>query len=450
MAPHLRRAAVVAVVAWLLAPAYAPCAPILDGSHIHEHTLANGLHIIVKEERGWGVVAVSACIRCGSLYDSADAPGLGHFVEHMLFRNADNGGEPSAIVAAVEGRGGQLNAETNRDSTMVQMVLSPQALPDLWPVLARTLFEAKFADDTVNVERKVIAEEIAEREGEAYGALTEAVWAAAYPHHPYGRVVGGTGEAVEKISAEQLRAYDAQFYVPNNVALVLVGDVAASDVFSQVQQAFGGYAQKPVTWSPPEAEPALDGPKTEVQTQDVNLTLVGMGFRAPGIARKRDVCAMDLIYTVLSDGRKARLTTEVEAKGLVNAYDFQFLTQRENGLVLLTAATTPDKELEARSALTEQLARLATEGVTDEELTRSKRVLRNSYAFSNEAYSDQVGSLGFYEMIDTFRFAIDYVDAVNQVTAEDIKRVAAEYLSSDKQILVIFRPPAPRGTGHEV
>jgi predicted Zn-dependent peptidase len=205
-----------------------------------------------------------------------------------------------------------------------------------------------------------------------------------------------------------------------------------------------------VTWTPPEPEPALDGPKTDAQTKDMNLTLLGYGFRAPGIARKRDVCAMDLIYTVLSDGRKARLTTEVEEKGLVNAFDFQFLTQRENGLVLLTAATTPDKELEARTALTEQLERLATDGVTDDELVRARRVLRNSYAFSNEAYSDQIGSLGFYEMIDTYRFAIDYIDAVNQVTADDVKRVASEYLSSDKAILVIFRPPAPRGSGHEV
>lgn len=450
MTPHLRRATVAVAVAWLLAPLYAPCAPILDGSHIREHTLANGLHIIVKEERGWGVVALSACIRCGSLYDPTDAPGLAHFVEHLLFRDADKGGEPSALVAAVEDQGGQLNAETNRDSTMVQMVLSPQALPDAWPVLARTLFEAKFGEDAVNVERKIIAEEIAEREGEAYQALTQAMWAAAYPNHPYGRVIGGTRESVERITAEQLRAYHAQFYVPNNVALVLVGDVAASDVFSQVQQTFGRYPQKPVTWTPPAPEPPLDGPKTDAQTRDVNLTLIGMGFRAPGIARKRDVCAMDLIYTVLSDGRQARLTTEVEARGLVSAYDLQFLTQREPGLVLLTAATTPDKELAARSALRDQLERLATESLTDEDLARCKRVLRNSYAFSNEAYSDQVGSLGFYEMIDTYRFAIDYVDAVNEVTAEDIKRVAAEYLSSEKAITVIFRPPAPRGTGHEV
>jgi zinc protease len=442
------------VLLWLillgLTPAYVWSAPILDVSHIHEHALANGLHVIVKEERGWGVVAVGAFIRCGSLHDPPDAPGMAHFVEHMLFRGEESGGEPSELVAAVEGRGGQLNAETNRDSTVVQIVTSPQTLPDLWPVLARTLLETKFTDEGVAQEKKVVSQEIAEREGEAVQALTAAVWAEAYPNHPYGHIIGGTRASVEALDAAKLRDYHARFYVPNNIAIILVGDVNADEVFAQIQQAFGGYAQKPVDWSPPGPQAPLDGPKTDVQTKGLSATLIGLGFRGPGIENKRDVCTMDLIYTILSEGRKARLVTEVEEKGLVNAFDLQYITQRDNGLVLLTTATPPEKEREARTAIAEQIHRLASEGVTDAELAQGKRVLRNSYAFSNEAYSDQIGSLGFYEMIDTYRFACDYMDAVNQVTAADIKRVAAQYLSDDKAVLVIFRPPAPGKPGGEV
>jgi zinc protease len=332
----------------------------------------------------------------------------------------------------------------------VQIVTSPRTLPDLWPVLARTLLEAKIADEGVAEEKKVIAQEVAERAGQALEALTAAVWAAAYPNHPYGRSIGGTPESLESVSAAKLREYQARFFTPSNMALILVGDVNADDVFAQVQQAFGRFPSTPPDWSAPQAEAPFDGPKTDVQTQEVNTTLVGLGFRGPGIQRKRDVCTMDLIYTLLSDGRGARFVTDLEEKGLVNAFDFQYITQRDEGLVLITAATQPDKELEARSAITEQLRRLADEGVTDDELARSKRVLRNSYAFSNEAYSDQVGSLGFYEMIDTYRFAIDYIDAVNQVMPDDIKRVAAEYLAGDKAVLVIFRPPAPHKPGTEV
>jgi len=441
---------VAAVVVCCLAPAYAWCAPVLDASHVRDHTLANGLHIVVKEERGWGVVSVGVFIRCGLLYDPPTSPGLAHFVEHMLFRTGEQDGEPSEIIAAVEGRGGQINAETNRDSTVVQIVSSPQSLPDLWPVLARTLLEAKFEDAAIAEERKIITQEIAERENQAFAGLTQAVWEAAYPKHPYGRSIGGTQASVAAIDAAKLREHTARFYVPNNMALILVGDVSATEVFAQVQKAFGGYARKPVDWSRPEVEAPSDGPQTDVQTKDVSMTLIGLGFRAPSIANKRDVCAMDLLYTILSEGRKARLVTEVENKGLVTAFDLQFITQKEEGLVLLTAGTEPAKEREARTAIAEQIRRLATEGVSEEELAHNKRLLRNSYAFSNEAYSDQIGSLGFYEMIDTYRFAIDYLDAVDQVTTDDVKRVAAQYLADDKSVLVIFRPPAPHKPGGEV
>jgi zinc protease len=140
----------------------------------------------------------------------------------------------------------------------------------------------------------------------------------------------------------------------------------------------------------------------------------------------------------------------LQTPGLANAFDLQYITQKDPGLVMLSAAVPPDKELDARTAVQKELERLATEGISAEALTRVKRILRNSYAFTNEAYSDQTGSLAFYEMIDTYRFAVDYIDAVNQVTPEDVKRVAAEYLDPEKQVLIIFRPPAPRKPGGEV
>ena len=100
---RVRPATLVLLLGLLQWPVPGHVAPILDPSQIHEHTLANGLHIIVKEERGWGVVAVGAFIRCGSLHDPPGLPGMAHFIEHMLFRGRGADGQPSELVAAVEG-----------------------------------------------------------------------------------------------------------------------------------------------------------------------------------------------------------------------------------------------------------------------------------------------------------------------------------------------------------
>ena len=440
----------MALVGLILPMAAAQPAPILDASHIREHTLANGLHTIVKEEHGWGVVAVGAYVRSGSLYDPPDLPGMAHFVEHMLFRTGEGDGEPSGIVAAVEGSGGQIDASTSRDWTLLRIVTSPQSLTQVWPVLAHTLLEAELDPEAVEKERDIITQELAEHQGRAFEVLAETAWAVAYPNHPYGQSVGGSKEAVEKITAEALKEYHGRFYVPNNIALILVGDVDASQVFSEVQEAFGHYPQRAVEWEAPSPEPPLSSSRVKVDTRDVRATLLAFGFHGPGIRKKRDVCAMDLIYTLLGEGRLARMATAVQAQELVTAFQLDFITHRDDGLVLLTAIAPPDKELEARAAVMAEFKRLADEGVTEEELARAKRQLRNSYAFTNEAYSDQVGSMGFYEMIDSYRFAIDYIDAVNAVTTEDVKTVAARYLGPEKLVLVILRPPSPPKPGGEV
>ena len=423
---------------------------ILDPSRIHEHTLANGLRIIVKEEHGWDVVAMGAYIRAGSLYDPPETPGIAHFLEHMLFRTGEGETGKAEIGQVVEGHGGQINAQTTRDFTAVNITTAPEALRQTMPALARTLLEAKFDPQRVRQERKTIAQEIAERHGRAFEVLTEAVWAAAYPGHPYGKSVGGTVDALARIDADALKAYYGRFYVPGNIALLVVGDVDATAFFSLAQEAFGSYPQRAVDWEPPAPEPAIGSPKTNVQTGSVTATLLGFGFRGPGITRKRDVCAMDLLYTLLGDGRRARLATEVEAKGLVTAFNLDFVTHLSDGLVVLSVTVAPDKELDARTAIMAQFERLGTEGVTEDELAAAKRQLRNSYAFTNEAYSDQVGSMGFYEMIDSYRFAVDYIGAVNAVTPDDIKSVAARYLDPQKAVLVVFRPPSATKPGGEV
>ncbi len=445
-----RRVITITVALALLFPLAASAAPILDAGHVREHTLANGMHIVVKEEHGWGVVAVGLYVRAGLLYDPVDKPGVAHFIEHMLFRTGEEAGEPSPIVATVEGSGGQISAATNRDFTLVQVVTSPGSLSKTWPILADTLMDAKFSPEDVIRERRIISQEIAEREGMAAEMIGQAVWEQAYPNHPYGNSVGGTTESLDTIDQNVLTAYHSNFYVPNNMSVIIVGDVDADKVFADVQASFGGYEQSPVEWEPPTADVEITSARTDIQTKPLGMTIIGMGFRGPGIQRKREVCAMDIIYTILGEGRRARLATEVQDKELITAFDLQYITHRDDGLVLMTAVTEPGKETVARQAILDEFATIAADGVTEEELALAKRQLRNSYAFSNEAYSDQIGSLGFYEMIDTYRFAIDYIDEVDEVTVDDIKATAAKYFNPDTRVQVIFRPPAPRRPGGQV
>ena len=117
-----------------------------------------------------------------------------------------------------------------------------------------------------------------------------------------------------------------------------------------------------------------------------------------------------------------------------------YLTQRWPGLVTITAATHPAHELDLRSAILDRISYLRTNLVSEKVVAEAKQAIYADYAFSNEAYTDQVDSLAFYEAIDTYEFAVNYIDLINQITPQQIQQTAQKYLALDGYSLVVIRP----------
>ncbi len=439
---RLRRAAlrpVVAAVASIVA-SVTLAAPILDPAHITDKTLANGLHAIVKQETGWDLVAVSAFVRSGTLYEPPDASGVAHLMEHLLFRKSND--EDHSVAEIIEGMGGYFNAETNLDFTSVDVVVGSDAFPSIVPLLAKTVLEAEFTAADLEREKRVVSNELTERSGQVEQRLRDLVWSTAFMAHPYGRAVAGTAASVEALSIEAVRDYYRRTFVPENIAIIAVGDLDPDEALAQIEAAFGSYP--PGDHSPPAI--AAEPPQTEQRTQIVDdaqteLTLFAYAFHAPGISRKRDVCAMDIIWTMLGEGPTSVFDTVLVAeKQLLHGYVLDFVTRRDDGLFVVICFAEPQKEETARTEVLQELRRLAAAPPTDEQLARAKKLLRNSYAFQNETYSGQVNSIGFYEMTDTYAFAIEYMDHVNAITPTDIQEVAERYLAGDNYSLVVMRP----------
>ncbi|MCD6352134.1 MAG: insulinase family protein, partial [Armatimonadetes bacterium] len=153
-----------------------------------------------------------------------------------------------------------------------------------------------------------------------------------------------------------------------------------------------------------------------------------------------------LIYTLLGEGDESWLTsTLVEDKHLAIGATCDFLTQRYPGLFIISAICAPNKELPLRQAILDKLQELRSRRLTKEELDVIKRRLYTSFAFTNETFLDQVGSIGFYAMIDNYRFAFDYTDLVRSITPEEIQAVARRYLDPDHHSVVIVRPTRSQG-----
>lgn len=429
----------------LVFPTLGLSAPILDISHVSETRLPNGLHVIVKHEPYWDVAAGAVHIRCGSINDPPDKIGVAHLLEHLLFkaRGKNDGG----LGLAIESLGGYVNAETLQDFTWVQFLVASSQFEKALELVADRIKQPAIDKDTVRREKRVVMREIADRQAEAATAIHDMLWMTALERHPYRWPVGGTTETVAKISVEDLLAAHRNFYVPNNMALTVVGDVEPAAVFAAAEKLFGQMPRRPIQWQPPPDEPFPRQIRTKVVQRPGGATLVAVGFQAPGMDSKRQVCAMDLIYTHLGEGDQSWLSSYlVREKQLALGATCDFLTHRHPGMLIITAVCKPDKEIDLRQAIIDKINRLRSSALSDRELARAKSLLYTAYAFSNETYVDQVGSIGFYEMIDTYKFAFDYIDIVQSITAEELREVALRYLDPDRRAVAIMRP---RSRGQE-
>ncbi|HCA45938.1 MAG TPA: hypothetical protein DEP45_00905 [Armatimonadetes bacterium] len=423
-------------------------APILDPAKISDRTFENGFRTVVKDEDQWGLAAAALYIRAGSAQEPEDAAGVAHLLEHLVFEATDPR-DDSRVGSAIESLGGYVNAMTTRDFTQIQVIVASQYLPRALELMAQTVFNPGLTPAAVEREREIVARELADRLDSAAGTLDDLIWSNAFAGHPYGRPIGGTPEQVTLLSYEDLTAFHERFYVPANMALVVAGDVDAEEVFTQVQELFGTRESAPA----PDLAVAPEPPQTDVRvgadSRPSRALLLSYAWHAPEVEEFDDVCAMDLLYTVLGEGQFGRLHRVLNAEGLALMSNVSFLTQRDQGLVIITAMSLPDQEVAVRSAILKEVERLRTEPLTDEELAAAKRALRISYQFGNEAFSDQADAMGFYEAIANYRLAVDYIDRVEAVTAEQLQAVAQKYLDPNAYTLAIICPEAAPGEQEE-
>lgn len=426
----------VALFSLISAP---PKTAVMDISHVRQTTLANGLHVIVKQEPYWGIVGFTVDIRCGSVRDPEGKAGLCHLMEHLLFETTSK--QRPGLGRAVEDLGGYINAETMRDFVSVETLVASPQFADTLKLVADRVTNPTFDPALINQEKQIVLDELADRASRADVLVDQSLWEGAYEKHPYGHPIGGTKKSLDAIKPEDIVAQYKRFFVPNNSALIVVGDVKADAVFAAARAAFGSWQRHEIDWKPPAPEPLMHEIRSHILHGQNRATVFTMAFNAPGIGTPEDVCAMDLIYSWLGQGESSWLQRVlVREKKLAVGADCDFLTQRWPGLLIITVVCSPDQELPARSAICDAIRQLRKAPLSEAELNRLKRLVYTEYAFSNETYLDQAMSTGFYEMIDTYKFAFEYTKDVMKVTPAKLQEVARRYLNPDAYAISVLRP----------
>lgn len=409
-----------------------------------QYDLKNGLHVILHEDHSTPIVAVSVLYHVGSKNEDPKRTGFAHFFEHLLFEGSQNIGR-GEYMKLVQENGGVLNANTSFDRTFYFEILPSNQLElALWMESERML-HAKIDQEGIETQRGVVKEELKQRnENQPYGSILNEIFAHAYKVHPYRWTPGGSPEYINQAKMEEFMEFYKTFYVPENATLSIAGDIDIKKAKEWITKYFGDIAKgtKAIT-RPKEVEPKQTAEiRDTIYDPNIQLPAVIMGYHVPAQGTP-DYYAVNMLATLMSNGKSSRLYKAIvdEKQKALFAGTFP-LPSEDPGLALTFAICNMGvPAVDAEKAIDEEIVKVQTELITEEELQKLKNQVENDFIGGNSNMAGIAESLAnYYVYFGDANLINTELERFMKVTREDIKRVANEYFRNSNRVVLYYFP----------
>ncbi|GAB4473179.1 MAG: pitrilysin family protein [Elainellaceae cyanobacterium] len=416
------------------------------------HRLPDGL-TIVAEQIPVDAVNLSLWLGIGSAVETDAINGMAHFLEHMVFKGTSRlqSGEFERLI---EQRGAVTNAATSQDYTHYYITAAPQDFAALAPHQIEVVLNAAIPDEAFERERHVILEEIRRANDSPQRRTFYRAMETTFERSPYRRPVLGPASVIETLTAQQMRDFHHTWYQPQSMTAVAVGNLPVEQLVEIVAD---GFAQAQAHRSEPVApmlrEPLHAEPEPRFQAihrcEQTDPTLqqarLVMTWRVPGMDSLPQTYALDVLASVLSQGRTSRLVRDLrEDRRLVSGISASNMTYTHQGVFYISAQLPADNLDEVEAAIAQHIRRLQTEPVTDFEIQRIRTLVANRFVFGNETPGDRAGLYGYYHsIVGDLQPALLYPTHIQSVEAADLMAAAQQYLSPDAYSVVILKPEKP-------
>ena len=403
---------------------------------IKSFTLDNGLRVYVVEDHSTPAFNINITYDVGSRHEVPGRTGFAHFFEHMMFQGSKNLAD-NMIGEYTERAGGNLNAGTSFDQTIYYHNIPSQYLDMvLWGEADRLEF-LEITQEAFEVQRSAVKSEKDRSENQPFFKAFEQMIGELFEGTPYSHMPIGSLEDLNAAEAKDAEDFFHTYYIPNNAVMVIVGDVEFATVQERVTHYFGHIA-KGETPPPPPKSDMVRGRKIEKQVPDDKAQQAQWVWAWPTVGDDHpDRWAIDLLGNILFGGESARLPKLLtdDKKWTAGAGGGHLFAFRDAGGMVLFGVPTPEGEKhldDVKKLVSDELAKVAKSGVSAKELEKAvNQQLMNTVSTlasnSGRASAIAMGAL-FYD--DPKRVLTD-LDRYRAVTAKDIKRVAAEYLTDN-------------------
>ena len=402
--------------------------------------LDNGLTVIIEEEHSAPVVSVQMWVKVGSADEIDRLAGISHVFEHMLFKGTATK-KVGEIANMIESVGGEINAYTSFDNTVYYTTVPSRYFSTGLDVISDSIQNSAFDPDELAKELDVVLEEIRMNADRPERKLYMSLLSNAFASHPYKRPTIGSVETVKSITRDDILETFKKWYVPNNMTLVIAGDVDADSALATVKEEFKTFKKKREPHTKRAIEPEQNELRTEVLGMDVKEGRIGMAFHIPEVS-DADTFALDVLQIVLAGGETSRLVKRIKIdEQLVHGVSAYPMSLKNPGLFFITA-TLETGNIDATIAATlEEIERLKRLGPKFDELEMAKFNIESDFVYSRETMGGIASKLGYYETIlGDPKYEKQYVENIRKVSAEDIQRVLGRYLTPENMTMTALVP----------
>jgi len=409
---------------------------------IRRTRLDNGLDVIVVENTVVPLATVLIAVRNGAFTQDSAEDGLAHLYEHILFRSYH--GNPTAFGAEASRLGGRWNGGTSDEVVFYFVVVPSKHVDGAIKLMARLVQDTRFSKGDLKDERPVVLNELARHESDPEEELQRHVarmlWGSSWSR----KDVLGDSTSLAGITPEHLKATYARYYVPNNAALIVTGDVTTERVVAQAQHEFRAWQAGP--------DPFADRPIPPVATHkastallfahDVSNVTIRVALQGPSVgADTAATYAADVLFDILNEPGSAFQRRLVD-NGPFQSVHGSYLTLDHTGPIEIVGETTPEQAWPALVALLGELDSLPSlEGIDEEDLEFAKQRRHVQRALTLERAAMLAPDLALWWSSAGMDYFLSYDDRMAARSVADLRRFARDYIASRARVIGVLAPP---------
>jgi predicted Zn-dependent peptidase len=402
--------------------------------------LDNGLKVMILENHQVPQVNISTTVRAGAKNETDYFDGATHLLEHLILFRGTETMTGDEVSQAMRKHGAYFNGFTSSDWTDFVISLPKEYLDYALQIHADMLFHSNFPEAEMDKERQAVLEEINISEDNPFGKAYRESVKVLFGKHPYGKNVLGTKENVASIPRDSVYAYYKRYYAPNNMTLVIVGDVDPAATLTLVKKYFGAVPKGAVPQDnyvlpPARAKMAAIEIKKDVGQAYLLMSTIGPKSESP------DQFPLDIVATLTGGGESSRLWKKLKTElGLVYTVGYSFNTSKYEGDLYASATLDPANIDKVEKAIDDVLNDIKQNGFTEEELRKAKNTIKTTHYMAMERGSDLANQYARYDSFIGYQFVDNYPANIEKVTLAQVNEAARKYLNTDTYVKTTVVP----------